>query len=700
MTKSPKAIGKLAPEQARQNLHLLLLANPNYFGNLQKSDLVPVVNIAADTNYEELGCVGYSATLGRLEAVVSIKQATGYGGGICTSGSQEYVRFYLSFDGGATWQDQGCAGFTVFDIPGPKPLEYVAALPISPPQSLCFFDNLPKVRAILSWNLMPPASTPDFVPIWGNVANVTIQIPGTEFIILGDLLDQAKLKLPDNLAGLVDSSQAVAVAPPKPLSPAQLAEAYKGTTVPPHRSFYSSVLAGSAANALASAPLALSAKNALAGLKLDTSAIVGSIIATSGDTAYEQLDCVGLDLNRSAVAGVVNVKLSSGYSGGPCTAGSTEYVAFWVNWGSGFQYVGTASFATHDFAAIPAEGLDYAVAFPINLASEMQPCAAGAKTATIRGILSWETAPPPTNPDYIPVWGNRLDALVQIPAGQPFVQGTPDIAIIGGIGVGSIDWQGLTVNPGMTTPNALFALTGTAADPWISSRQCPFGGLIVIQGLPSAGSKYRVWAQQMGAPTPTPVTNSVYVTNWLGVGSWVPPGLDGFFTYLDTSQNVDNNLAYWYSSGDSPWYVWLEIADSTDTVFGSTPFYLIQLDNTKPAAEIHIDSGGDCKQFALDTTIDGHFVATDLHFGAFSMVTTPQTLTPPPNEPTTANPATSPTPPWPGAAWSLNTENPDAMPPCGYVIELWVYDNAIVGSGPNSHNSNYADVGFCLISGD
>jgi hypothetical protein len=329
----------------------------------------------------------------------------------------------------------------------------------------------------------------------------------------------------------------------------------------------------------------------------------------------------------------------------------------------------------------------------------MQPCGEGAKTATIRGILSWGTAPPTTNPDYIPVWGNRLDALVQIPAGQPFVQGTPDIAIIGGIGVGSIDWQGVTVNPGMTLPNALFALTGTHADPWISSRQCAFGGQIVIQGLPSPGSKYRVWAQQVGAPTPTPITNPVFVTNWLGVGSWVSPGPDGFFTYLDTSQNADNILAYWYSSGDSPWYVWLEIANSSDVVFGSTPLYLIQLDNTAPVAEIHIDSGGDCKQFALDTTIDGHFVATDLHFGAFSLVTTPQSLSPPPNEPAPTLASTSQTPPAPGAAWSLNTENPNAMPPCGYVIELWVYDNTIVGSGPSSHNSNYADVGFCLISG-
>jgi hypothetical protein len=37
------------------------------------------------------------------------------------------------------------------------------------------------------------------------------------------------------------------------------------------------------------------------------------------------------------------------------------------------------------------------------------------------------------------------------------------------------------------------------------------------------------------------------------------------------------------------------------------------------------------------------------------------------------------------------------MIPCGYVVQLWVYDNTIVGSGPGSHNAASADVGFCLI---
>src|SRR6202000_352391 len=108
----------------------------------------------------------------------------------------------------------------------------------------------------------------------------------------------------------------------------------------------------------------------------------------------------------------------------------------------------------------------------------------------------------------------------------------------------------------------------------------------------------------------------------------------------DSSQNIDDVLAYWYSSGDDQWYVWLEIADTADNVFGSTPLYLIQLDNSAPTAEIHIDSGGDCKQFGLGTAIDGHFVARDILFGAFSLTTPPATLMPPPNEPVTATPST------------------------------------------------------------
>jgi hypothetical protein len=63
-------------------------------------------------------------------------------------------------------------------------------------------------------------------------------------------------------------------------------------------------------------------------------------------------------------------------------------------------------------------------------------------------------------------------------------------------------------------------------------------------------------------------------------------------------------------------------------VLASTTKYLIQLDNTKRTVAIHIDSGGDRKQFTPGTVIKGHFVAQDLHFGIFGLATLPTSMSP------------------------------------------------------------------------
>ena len=94
------------PEE-RSNFLQKLLLNQNYFGNIVDSPLKAVKPIKSNRTYEELKCVGFNPQLNRLEGVVWIKQNTGYNGGICTSGSQEYVSFFLSYDNGATWLPQG-----------------------------------------------------------------------------------------------------------------------------------------------------------------------------------------------------------------------------------------------------------------------------------------------------------------------------------------------------------------------------------------------------------------------------------------------------------------------------------------------------------------------------------------------------------------------------------------------------------------
>ena len=704
------SLSQLPPEAARKNMKALLLANPNYFGNLKESEFTPVLSISGDTTYEDIGCVGFNPQLSRLEAVVYINQTTGYDGDVCTGGSQEFVRFYLSYDGGTTWQDQGLTSFTVYDVPGPKPLEFDATLSISPAEDFCFIENLPLARAILSWNTPPPASSPAWVPVWGNVVDVHIQIPGFDFIPINKFLADIKVELPAEYKNAIDLTQPIKAATPKALSAAELQTFYKDKNVPPHRYLFSDLTKAIAAQGTAPPQLAGPTVSPISITGINISNILGDLLGTGGDTTYEELDCVGLNSNLDQLVGVINVKLPYGYSGGPCTAGSQEYVAFWVDWGSGWTYVGTSSVNVHDFGAIPPGGLEYSVFQPVDVASHQQPCELGAKTAKVRAVLSWNVPPSTTDPDAPVTWGNSEDTLILINPGTPFVAGTPNISIIGGIGVDQIDTTGSTSSPGTTLPNAVFALTGTYADPWLGTRQCPFGGLIVIQGLPTVGSKYRVWVQKVGSPLPVALTDSITITNWMGTPSTLAPDSSGFFPYMDTLNNVDNILAYWYSSGDDLWNVWLELADLSDTVLAKTPQYLIQLDNTPPlpapatpvTLDIEITSGtGDCTDVTPGGVVSGFFIANDLHFGAWALSTEPNTVSTPSNQPTVTGLADTDAAPAPsGYPWSLNTASPVAMKPCGYVVRLDASDRSIVDSSPGNHNTNNIEVGFCLQAAD
>ncbi len=132
-------------------------------------------------------------------------------------------------------------------------------------------------------------------------------------------------------------------------------------------------------------------------------------------------------------------------------------------------------------------------------------------------------------------------------------------------------------------------------------------------------------------------------------------------------------------------------------MLGSTPWYRLQLDNTAPTVDLHIDSGGDCKGFVKTDVLNGHFVARDLHFGAFSLSTHPNTVAIPSNQPTTATSATTQTAVAPGDPWSLDLANPIKMKPCGYVVRVDAWDLTIVGSQSSSHNWNYSETGFYIL---
>ena len=183
-TENTKLSNLIVPKERNQFLSLLAV-NSNYFGNIQGSKLKSVKKIVSNTNYEEISCVGYNPYTAEMEATFNIKLSSGYSGELCSAGSREYVRFYLDFHDGLGFIDQGSVAINVHDIPAGKdckgesifPLSYVAkAKKVTAKFPLCTNPLLPTLRAILSWQVNPPANSPNWTPVWGSKKDCEVQI--------------------------------------------------------------------------------------------------------------------------------------------------------------------------------------------------------------------------------------------------------------------------------------------------------------------------------------------------------------------------------------------------------------------------------------------------------------------------------------------------------------------------------------------
>jgi hypothetical protein len=683
-------------EPKRSNFRAYLLGSPELLSD-----------ISLNTSYEELACIGYQAQFRRLESVVYVKRHAGYGGGLCSAGTREYVRFYLSYDNGATWQDQGITSFGVWDIafPGAR-LEYAVTLDITPTEYFCFTPNLPLVRAILSWNNPPPANTPGFSPHWGNVLEARIQIGPRRFPIWADILDIANLKLPTELAPLVDLQQPAEL-PQKSYTASELAALYLGKGVPEHRFLGSEVAKWIAKPELSSTFLQSG---------INWSKILQEFLATSGNTNYEELTCVGLDTVRNQLVAVVHVKLPNGYSGGPCTAGSLEYVAFWIDYGSGYSYTGTTSVRVHDIVEIPLPGgLFYAVFLPIDLSTHRRPCGEGPVTANVRAILSWNSAPPPASPDYVPTWGNRLETRVHVTPGpvlgahDPFLSSVGDVAesLIGVDGKAN----GATIHTGLVCADS------------------PFGGRITIAGHianPAPGLRYRVMRKLHSAPDssyapltfdPLSLVLNTFstMTGWSQTAIIVTPDATGYYPYedYDWSHSIEGGImAVWNSTmGDDGNTYDLRIdvridPDPADDRHSNVVTVLI--DNRRP--DVHLDitllGGVTCADFDPGAVFHGTFSATDTHFGSFQFQILPAdhahgVLPMPASGSSTHYGGAIADPGQASTSYTINTGAvagpPPAGPidPCGYALILHAWDRTNVDSG-GGHNYNFATAGFCI----
>jgi hypothetical protein len=678
----------------------LIAKNPNYFGTFPEVKLPPIFPLSNDTTFEELTCVGYNPDQGILEAVIQVKQATGYLGNECTPGSFEYIRFFV--DTGTGFVDAGLAAVNVHDLPdandcaeqAEKPLTYSASISYTPPNSEdCDEPVLPAVRAILSWQTIPPANDPNFNPAWGNHLDCHIQLapgPFTIFDFIEDLIEDG-FKLPP----LAEKYKAVAKLPipgpdPAPLTLQEVAKLYSegpaAKIVPSHRFGFSEV--HKVVNAPVVSGQAVQSKIAeFAALKIDWAKLVGVVEDTNANVTFEQLDCLGLEGSAGfeRLVATLRIKQQFGYSGDLCTAGSFEYVAFWADWDDTCQYtyLGTVPVRVHDIQRQLPEDLCYTAVLPVDLSQHRAGCETP-KIARIRAVLSWAVPPSTTDPNALDTWGNLIDAHVQIQPGEIPNPLNPKISILGGIPTSQID--GTT---GFTTPFARFAGNNLLADDL--GRACPFGGVVEVQGPEFPGYKYRIQVRDVsvGGSWQT-VATPLMLTRWDGTTYISNPDAGGYFEYQQYVNNIENLLGNWGSFGDDLWEVKIEIADLFDNpVLGAVPdTHLIQLDNTAPLASVDITTaGGDCGKFPVGTLLGGIFVARDVNFGFFSLGTLPFSG---PISPSSGSVQT----PVAGSSWSLNTAG---MKSCGYVVEVDVADRSIVNSAWGAHNRASGSTGFCLV---
>jgi hypothetical protein len=686
----------------------------------------------ANTTYEELACVGFQPELNRLEAVVHIKQPIGYGGDVCSAGTPEYVRFFLSFDGGATWHDQGVTSFTAYDIPAAaqQRLEYAVGLTIDPPKYTCKRRNFVLVRAILSWNVMPEAGNPGYGPHWGNAHDTSIQVAPVRRSRFAKVLEEAKVNLPADLADVLDLEQEVSTLEPKVLTLAQLLELYRGKKVEPHR------FGLAAALQIQDNPQVLAAaaaKKPVIGkeFSFDLGAVLDALAEPKGNTAYEELDCVGLDPVHSELVATFRVKLGWGYSGGPCTAGSVEYVTFWGDFNNNGTYetcLGTVGVRAHDYGEVPKAGLEYAVSLPVDLNPYRKPCQAGPRTVRIRAMLSWNVPHPCAAPNTPPVWGNAQDTVIQIPPGPSFEPGLFQgyLYTVCGVNICAIDpVSGLT----------------TAADQ-------PFGDRLDVTGeIPAATSvpvpdrfKYKVWYRFLD-PAPGPWQSAandfwIWVTSGSGVGipstslllQQVDPA--GWYTYREFGSPVTGNwrrvtgsdrlMGRWLTTvaQTGRWEIGLEFLDTATAATYWASFQgcpdgslrrnaVVRLDQVRPAVslspniEVSADGGAtwqpalQCDTLVKGVRIRGTYSVSDSHFRHLHLYVEPagpahgavvvpasRAYGAPDFVPTTGETGT----------WTLDTT---PMDPCGYVIRLDVWDRTIVGCDADGWY-NWASLGFCL----
>jgi hypothetical protein len=630
----------LAIKPERTNFLHMLALNANYFGNIPGSKLKPAMTMIDDNTYESISCLAYNPDTEDMEAVIHINRSNGYGGNLCSGGSIEYVRFYLDFHDGKGLVDQGAVAFNVHDIPAENdctgnhvfPLSYALTLKKKTPWfSLCTTPELPRMRAILSWNHEPPADSPDWAPVWGDRANVDIQIKPE---LIFDPLHIATTEVSKFIKQAALSPH-LSVAQLQTISKVNLANVHPAPVKQPFEVFAKEAIAANVPHtrvafnvvqnimAKPTAPQSLADKATLATLKIDLASVIKelgtTIVAdkTEANVDFEQLGCIGLDYNTESLVATIKIKKNSGYTGNLCSAGSTEYVAFWIDWDNKckWTYLNTMQITVHDIN-MPGDGLYYSLSLPLNAAMYRKLCE-NPNIVRVRGVLSWNHAPSTTDPNKLEYYGNRVDSHVQIKPGPVAVAGKPLYTILGGIDVAHInDASGLTQKYGILDP--FFAFNNDAVP--VGSA---FGGRIVVNGPLSTG-KYRFKITNLSDSTSRYATESFIAVGFLPYEPYVqwttvtPNPVTGFMEFLPYEKNILSVLANFVPGGESKVRIDMELETAPGLYFSKT----IQMDNTNPSLNLTVNDGGNCAFFHKGQPITGTFAVSDLRLHDWSFGST------------------------------------------------------------------------------
>ncbi len=463
-------------ENKRTQFKDLIAINPDYFNQISTVFAEgPNNDQDGSTRYEELECLGYYPEKQELEAIFKVKLPYGFSGPLCEDGSTEYVAFYVDFNDDGTFVSIGApAELNTHDLHyvSEDHLCYAVTKEFNPERWSCNKPQILKVRAILSWEQAPTG--PNFKPVWGNVIECYVQIlPQPFFPFFPDIPTLSSgFVLPDDLtklktaAEIIDTSIAAKTKNPDKVEthrfnfPLHLAK---------NPNYYGGISDSSDIEAVKNAMLQLPSAM-LEDLDLSNfEQYLPEENLNDGNTSYEELTCVGLYPELDLLEATFRIKRPTGYSGGLCTSGSTEYIGFYIDWGTGvFEFEGMAKVAAHDISGTEKKPICYAGSLRIKNIKERLKSCKRENVVRVRATLSWEQVPNPSDPDFKIIWGNRMDCAIQLRP-LPLKNRSCELQTINEIHVDDIDAVGYAVK-----------LSGGSFIPGTYDR--PFGGIVAAKG--------------------------------------------------------------------------------------------------------------------------------------------------------------------------------------------------------------------------